>query len=344
MYIKLTTNVIATKLRALYGKRLNFINYEQLINKHSISEIAYYLKTETYYKSTLESINENSIHRGQLELLVKIANFEKYIDFLHYKVSKGMDLFKYVVLKNELEEMLTAIRLFNTGRMERYALNLPVFLLKHTKMNLKNLVNVKQFDDLLKISKNTIYYKPLKMFMPKGKNDEFKIDVVRCEMELRKAFYNKVFSLMCDKNIDSRKFFLVNIEMFNITVIYRLIKFFSRSGQYIKSCLLPFFYYLDEKIIDQMVNASNIEELHKVVLKTEYAKYFAGNDISDIESFRNKFLYNMIKEDIRFITFPEHIMICYVYLMDIELKNIITIIECISYKFLPEEIKKLLII
>ena len=47
MYVKLATNVIATKLRALYGKRLSFSDYEQLINKHSISEIAYYLKTET---------------------------------------------------------------------------------------------------------------------------------------------------------------------------------------------------------------------------------------------------------------------------------------------------------
>lgn len=344
MYIKLATNVIATKLRALYGKRLSFSDYEQLINKHSISEIAYYLKTETYYKSTLESINENSIHRGQLELLVKIANFKKYTHFLSYKVSEDMDLFKYVILKNELEEMLTAIRLFNTGRMEKYALNLPVFLLEHTKMNLKNLVNVKQFDDLLKISKNTIYYKPLKMFMPKNNNSKIKIDVVRCEMELRKAFYNKVFSLISNENMYSKKFFLINIEMFNITVIYRLIKFFSKSGQYIKSCLLPFFYYLDEKIIDQMVNSGGVEELQKIILKTKYAKYFENIDISDIELFRSKFLYNMIKKDIRFVTSPEHIMTCYVYLMDVELNNIITIIECISYKFSPEEIKKLLII
>lgn len=137
MYVKETANVIATKLRALYAKKLTVKDYEQLVNQYSIAGVINYLKNETQYKSALESCNENSIHRGQFELLLKIAIFEQYTKFIHYKLPYEVSIFKYMILQNEMEQMITAIRLFNIGKMQKYAVDLPVFLLKYTKMDLK---------------------------------------------------------------------------------------------------------------------------------------------------------------------------------------------------------------
>lgn len=340
MYIKSSANVVVTKLRAMYGRRLQLSDYNQLVNKYSISEVAHYLKYETQYSAALESINEKAIHRGQLELLVKIANFERYIKFLNYKVTEYINVFRYIILKNELEQMLTAIRLFNTGKMEKYAVDFPVFLIKYTKINLKELAKVKSFDDLLNVVKGTIYYKHLKKFEPRNN----KIDVVRCETELRKAFYYKMISFIDKKDDKIRSIFLMVIDIFNISVIYRLKKFFYKDQQYIKSCLLPFFYYLNESIINKMISCENIDDLYKIILTTKYCKYFKDKDLYNIDFISNKILYNILTKDIKFINSPEYTMICHVYLMDIELKNIITVIECIGYKFSPEEIKKLLII
>ena len=331
-------NVVVTKLRALYGKRLKTSDYDKLINKYSVSEVASYLKTETLYKSTLESINENFIHRGQIELLLKIANFEKYIKFNHYRLSQNA-IFRYIILKNELDQMLAAIRLFNAGTMKRYAIHLPVFLLKYTKMNLKEIANIENFDDLVNIAKDTIYFKPLKKFKP----EENKIDVVMCETELRKVFCREIISMICqDQN--ALNVLLLDIELFNISVIYRLKKYFNKDKEYIKSCLLPFFYYLNEDIINQMTETDNIEDLYKIILKTKYKKYCNQEMFSDVDFLGKKMLYKILTKDIRFTNSQLYIMMCYIYLMEIELRNIITVIECIDYKFSPDEIKKLLII
>lgn len=335
-----TSNVVVTKLKALYGKRLTASDYEQLINKYSISGVASYLKNETLYRTTLESINENFIHRGQLELLLKIANFEKYTKFFNYKLNENINIFKYIVLKNELEQILTAIRLFNTGEMKKYAVELPVFLLKHTKINLKDLADVKNFDDLLKIFKGTIYYNSLKMFTL----ENGKIDIIKCETELRKAFYNKIISLIDEKDRETLEIFLIDIEILNISIIYRLKKFFNKDKEYIKSCLLPFFYYLNEDIIEKMIDSQTAEEIFKIISTTKYKKYCDETFFSNISFFSKKILYNILKKRIWFTNSYQYVMISYIYLMDIELKNIITIVECIGYKFKAKEIKELLII
>ncbi|MBP0979226.1 MAG: V-type ATPase subunit [Oscillospiraceae bacterium] len=335
-----TSNVIVTKLRSLYGKSLDSSAYEQLINKYSVSGVASYLKNETLYSSTLESINENSIHRGQLELLLKISNFDKYRDLFYYKTNENFNMFKYVILKNELEQMMIAIRLFNTGEMKKYAVDLPVFLLKYTKIDLKKIADAKNFDDLLDLSKETIYYKSLKQFKP----IDGKIDIVRCETELRKTFYNKIISLIDKKDKKTLEILLLDIEILNISIIYRLKKFFNKDKEYIKSCLLPFFYYLSEEIIDKMIDSKTTQEMLKIILTTKYKKYCDENFFSDISFFSKKILYNILKKGIRFTNSSQYVMISYIYLMDIELKNIITIIECIGYKFETKEIKKFLII
>ena len=340
MYMKSTANVVMTKLRALYGHRLTIKDYDQLINKNSVASIVSYLKNETLYRSALESINENSIHRGQLELLLKVYNFNKYIDFFYYKIDENTNVFKYIVTKSELEQMMTAVMLFNAGNMEKYAVILPIFLIKYTKMNLKEIATVSNFEDLVNIAKFTIYFEPLKNCKPQNG----KIDIVKCETELRKAFYNKIISLIDKDDKNTRNIFLIEIEIFNISVIYRLKKFFNKDKDYIKSCLIPFFYYLNYDIIDKLIDAKSMDEFYDIILNTPYHKYCHDEFLADIGFFSKKVLSDILNKGIRFTISAQYVMICYMYLMDIELKNIITIIECIDYKFTPEKIRELLII
>ena len=341
MSVNFSTNVISTKIRALYGKRLKEDDYNQLINKYSLSEIVEYLKNETYYHSTLEAVNQNTVHKGQVELLLKVAAFEKHARFLNYDISSQTEIFKYVILKNEMEEILTAIRLFNSGSMNKYVIRLPLFLTDYLSMNLKDFINVKSFDDLLKVVKGTIYYELMLKFKP-NKIDG-KLDVVRCEIEIRKAFFLKIFKML-DKDHDPKAIFLIDIETTNIVNIYRLKKFFNKDAKYIKSCLLPFYYYLKESVIDKMVEAENIDDFIKMVNQTKYGKYLNLFEHENIEKTIKKFICKKMKKSIRFVDHPSNIMMCYIYLMDVELENLITIIESISYKVSPEQIKQSIII
>ena len=70
---------INAKIKAMMGKLLTIKDYEELINKRSVGEIASYLKFQTSYASALSGIQESNIHRGELERHLYDQLFNEYI-------------------------------------------------------------------------------------------------------------------------------------------------------------------------------------------------------------------------------------------------------------------------
>ena len=63
----------------MYGKRLTEENYNDMLHKNNVAEIAAYLRDETAYRSALEQIDIHSIHRGQLEDLLMREHFNRCV-------------------------------------------------------------------------------------------------------------------------------------------------------------------------------------------------------------------------------------------------------------------------
>lgn len=63
---------------AMYGRRLTERNYTELLNCHSVNEVANYLKNRTAYADIFEGTTTTDIHRGQLETMLKKRVFDQY--------------------------------------------------------------------------------------------------------------------------------------------------------------------------------------------------------------------------------------------------------------------------
>ena len=61
------SNVLLTKSRAMFGKRLTGQNVSELLNCQTVTEVAAYLKNNTHYSYALRNIDDSNVHRGQLE-------------------------------------------------------------------------------------------------------------------------------------------------------------------------------------------------------------------------------------------------------------------------------------
>ncbi len=61
------SNVLLTKSRAMFGKRLTAQNISDLLGCQTVTEVAVYLKNNTHYAYALRNIDESNVHRGQLE-------------------------------------------------------------------------------------------------------------------------------------------------------------------------------------------------------------------------------------------------------------------------------------
>ncbi|HRX92428.1 MAG TPA: V-type ATPase subunit, partial [Candidatus Izemoplasmatales bacterium] len=67
-------NAMVVKIKAIHGRLLKANDFEELSKKKSVPEIAAYLKNHPNYQDMLSDIQESSIHRGQLEGLIKKNN------------------------------------------------------------------------------------------------------------------------------------------------------------------------------------------------------------------------------------------------------------------------------
>ena len=61
-----------------------------------------------------------------------------------------------------------------------------------------------------------------------------------------------------------------------------------------------------------------------------------------VEQLMNRTKYRICRRDIRFSTHPSVVLMSYIFLMEIEVGDIITIVEGIRYQLAPDEIKSML--
>ncbi|MEG0823911.1 MAG: V-type ATPase subunit, partial [Erysipelotrichaceae bacterium] len=194
--LSLSTNAISTKAKAMYGRRLRLNNYTELMHKRNITEIVSYLKQETDYKDILKDVRDNSIHRQQLEELLKQDLFEKGIKLMRYATASDLEFYKYEVYEIEIDLILSKLtQLINkeTDNMKLIS-SIPMFMKKFTHFDMMNLAKATTYLEVAKCIKATPYANILKPYLV----DETTMNFHQCEITLKKFYYNLI-DQMIDK-------------------------------------------------------------------------------------------------------------------------------------------------
>jgi V/A-type H+-transporting ATPase subunit C len=121
------SQALTAKLHSMYGRRLTQQNYRELVRKQTVNEAASYIKQQTAYGQLLRDVNENLIHRGQLENILRRDLFDEYLKIFHYVSRDEFNFYRFLVTKMEINEVLSCIRLLNAGREDEYIFSLPSF-------------------------------------------------------------------------------------------------------------------------------------------------------------------------------------------------------------------------
>lgn len=347
MFDSLSTKAIIAKSRSIYGTFLKPEDYDQLIRKTSVTEICTYLKNNTRYAKILMSSNEDAIHRGQLESLLKRDNFNKYMKLWNFLNEEYDSFYAYQMKNIEIEQLLEAIMAINAKQDNSFIQTFPGFLLKYLNIDLMRIAKANTFDDFLEAIKDTPYYKIMKPFSVRRANDD-SVDYSACEVALYSYYYEyllerikKNFSGDCRKELE--KAVLISIDLKNITAAYRMKIFFDMNNPDIKSKLLPFHYKTTEKKMDVFLDEKDTDILNDKIKNIYYFKNFNEFKNNHIEHPASKFLYNYFRKKVRISTEAPVVFYSLIQLMDIELENVINIIEGVRYKLSSSEIEKLLI-
>ncbi len=345
MLSTLASNAILSKARAMYGRRLTEENYKDLLACQSVSEVASYLKNKTAYRNALAGINENAIHRGQLEAKLKQKLFEDYASLCRYELSVGEHFSRYLIMRSEIEQILHSIILLEAGKPEEYIFTMPMYLNRHTRIDLDALSEIKSFDDLLDALSHTPYRALLESFKPvKG----IPVNYTGIENALISYLFSDIFDIIKkytrgETAKQLNEIFNSYVDLINYTRIIRLKISYKEGPDFIRSSLLPF-GSISPRLLNEMIEAQTEEQVTTVMKKTSIGKHFLKIDHTYLDEIPNRVKYITSRHDIRFSTHPSVVMMSYTFLTQCELTDIITIVEGVRYKLAPEEIAKLLII
>lgn len=337
---------IVAKARAIYGRRLKADNYKQLVVKSSVSEVCSYLKSTERYAKILSSVNEKTIHRGQIENLIKRNNFETYEKLYIYDHDASKGFYDYYMNRIEIKEILNAIMYINAGGDDDYITSFPAFLISHSKIDLVKLAKADTFADLMQVIKHTRYYKTLLPLVPEG---EKKVNFTACENVLYTEYYkhllevvDKTFTVKPRQELTTAILFI--IDLYNIMAVFRMRVMFDSPAERINDVLIPFKNKIPKKQMSELLELKTAEEMASKMPNLPHFRdipqIHSGSIEASVRETRRSFFSHLLRRS----NSAPVVVYALLELLETEAQNVTTIIEGVRYGIDASEIEKMIIV
>lgn len=339
-------NAIAAKIRAMYRYRLTPADYEEMMKKRTVGDVAAYLRDNTHYREVLAQADPAAIHRGQLEHLLRSLQHDQYRRLIAFNYS-GKRIYRYLYLREEIQQLLALLRTLS-GReydeeYERYQPPPDRWLDGNITLDLEKLADVESVSELTELLGESPYGKLLQRFPP---NEEGQIDFVRCEQAFYTYYYQELLTFV-QKELSgnarkaTREAVYRRIDNQNIVQTYRLKRFFRSDEEFIRQNLLPF-QTPSQPLIDRMIAAQDAERLHTLLEEAGIAQGSEARERDYIENVILRLRARQSRWDLHNSIHPPVVLYAYMTHLEIELEDLINIIESVRYGLPVNEMRKML--
>jgi V/A-type H+/Na+-transporting ATPase subunit C len=343
---KITTYAaINTKIRVMEKEFLKREDYLNLIQQKSVANASRYLKENISYHKLLEEIDPETVSRRDMEDILKrnmIENMDKLIHYFHddYKV-----FIRSLYMKYEIEDLKVLARsIFNSKEPKNIGKTLS-FLGKYSQVNHEKLFHSRTVRELIYSLEGSEFFEFLIPLVDGRRENLF-----RFEMALDTGYFSIIQSRRLKISAKDRKLLKkwegMVADLYNIQWIYRGKKFYNLSPEELLNYTINFGDKLTFTERREMCYTKNLEELYRRTANSVYGFLFKGEEIStDIYMERriNRFMYFQLRALSRKSPLSIIQTIEYVWLLEFEIRDIISIIESIRYDLPAEEASKFLV-
>ncbi|HOB20017.1 MAG TPA: V-type ATPase subunit [Candidatus Atribacteria bacterium] len=336
---------VNTKLRAILGLFLSNEDYMRLISMDSVADIARYLK-QTHYSQALEGVSAEAIHRGELEVILRRYSVDLLMRLRHYFKDEARKFLNVLYMRFEVEDLKLLIRALFTGQDLAEAGSSLVYIGRYGDLDIKRLISSKSFSELVDSLKGSPYYPYLYPLTLKDNTE----NQFRVEMALDLA-YAAIYKRHMEKLTPAEQEMIIRIQgmradLLNLQLIYRGIKFYRLPGDILLNYTLDFNGSLSHARLKELCQCRDEAELVEKMRNTRYNFLFDHKKTRDIfmERRMNRYLYYKLLKIRRMNRMDIVQSVIFFDLLEIEIRDIITIVENIRYHNEdPERIKSCLI-
>lgn len=341
---KMGGSVVAAKAKAVFGTYLKKADYENLIQRGSISAVVAYLKTTPRYAPVFKDVDENTIHRGTVEELLSEHIFRRYIRLRRFASGNKNGILDFYVRKTEAEQVIKLISAVASGSQQSFYLSMPAHIMDYLSFKPEEAARCKDFKELAVIFEKNKLYKPLIPYLSVEKPDVNKCITVVNSCYLSWAFRAIDSEFRGKKRETLKQFLLKKTDMDNVLLCYRLKKFFDEDEQRIKELMLPCRYRVKPADIDTALKAQS-PTAALIALMSEKCVHKSVNIDEDFpELGATQSDYRFFRHRLALTSDETEAIFSLLVIADNERTNLQKIIEGIRYGESPSEIEKLLVI
>ncbi len=322
---------MAAKVHALYGRRMTGEDYRQLMSKSTVPEAAAFLQSHPGYRDHLGGLATASIHRETLENALRGTYVDEYLRLFSFTAMGDKELMEFPMYRGEQDAIMTTMRHLTSTTILQPAATWSTVLQRRSSLDLKALETAKTFADIAHAAEKTIYGSALQRISNGEQPTPAFVDNM-----LQTVYFSRLYRTL-NRNYagETRKILRQSLDsetdLMNLVQFLRLKKHFSREDIQTYSFPLPCSPRLKREYIQQLIAAPDYDAAFRLVQDGPYGKLFRSISPSGVEAYLYTLQYSFSHRQLRAATPTVYLPIAYLTLKEIELRNIISIIECIRY-------------
>lgn len=329
---------IVTKIRAMEAKLLKPEQFEEIANLHTVPEVYSYLRENSSYSDILDEIDEEKLHRGDIEKVLIQSLYRDYTKIYSFSSLEQRKFLKLYLKRYEIDLINYCFRIVINHYAEPFDLNYKrAFFDRYSQISIEKLITSRTTDELVENLKGTEYYESLHKLRDSQVVSLFDYDLTldlyyftALWKERKKVLKKKeleIFTRDCGSKID----------LLNLQWIYRAKKYYEMDKADIYSLLIPIHYKISTDLIKELAETSNIEEFNEAMRRTSYSHRYDFEQKRTIEQMYADCLYHLYTVDRRRNPYSIATINTYLFLKEEELRKLTTAMECIRYSFSPGE-------
>ena len=330
---------LSTKIRAMQSKLMSEQQYKEIAQLGSVIQIVAYLKKQPGFSDLWADLDENSLHRGDVEkLLVHTIhqNFTKLYRFANPEQRRFMALYFKRYEISVLKDCLRKV--FDEGKAQLDLSLFQDFFDRHSKMDIEKLTSSSTVEELVNNLQGSEYYHPLKKL-----GTDYQPRIFDYGMALDQYYFANIWSVK-EKLFKRRdleeitKAYGNKFDMLNLQWIFRSKKYYHMDPADIYELLIPVHYRLSKNDIASLVEAPDEAEFRKILDTTYYKKRFPELSPENLEELYTLNLKTILETEAR--KYPHSVIMIYSYLYhkEHEVDRLTTAVECVRYGLSAAEI------
>lgn len=330
---------LSTKIRAMQSRLVTDEQLEEIVQLPNVPQVTAYLKRTPEYQNIWSGLDENDLHRGQIEKLLKksiFRNFSRLYHFANQEQRTFLTLYSKRYEIRVLKEIMT--NLFDHRDTDPVDIS-PYrdFFRLHSRLDIDRLAACANMDEFVAALKGNDFFIPLSQV-----NERENATLFDFGMALDLSYFSQIWNMRKKlfKGNDLAqitKAYGEKFDMLNLQFIQRSKRCFRMEPAEIYALLIPMNYKLRKEEITALVEAPTYEEAQRIFAGTYYGKKYEQLTAANLEEFYNYILRNVLEREARKDPYSVAVIYSYLYHKEHEVNRLTIALECVRYGVDPEQ-------